>query len=79
MPKRSSKRPRDVNMLAFATLAESSGQGIPGESTKNPAAVLLGRLGGLRGGPARARKLTKRQRSDIAKKAAKVRWQAREK
>lgn len=41
---------------------------------KNPAAVQLGRLGGLKGGPARARKLTQQQRSDIARKAAQARW-----
>lgn len=44
---------------------------------KNPAAVPLGRLGGKKGGPARARKLTKKQRSDIAKKAAAARWKKR--
>jgi hypothetical protein len=44
------------------------------EETKNPAAVALGRLGGLKGGKARAAKLTKEQRSEIAKKAAKTRW-----
>lgn len=41
---------------------------------KNPAAVELGRLGGLKGGKARAEKLTKEQRSEIARKAAKARW-----
>jgi len=41
---------------------------------KNPAAVALGRLGGKKGGPARAAKLTKEQRSAIAKKAAAARW-----
>jgi hypothetical protein len=41
---------------------------------KNPAAVLLGRLGGKKGGAARARKLTKEQRSEIARKAAQARW-----
>ena len=41
---------------------------------KNPAAVALGRLGGLKGGKARAASLTKKQRSDIAKKAAAARW-----
>ena len=41
---------------------------------KNPAAVALGRLGGLKGGAARAKALTKKQRSDIAKKAAAKRW-----
>jgi hypothetical protein len=41
---------------------------------KNPFAVALGRLGGLKGGPARAAKLTAKQRSDSAKKAARSRW-----
>lgn len=43
-------------------------------SEKNPAAVALGRLGGLKGGAARAKALTKKQRSEIAKKAAQKRW-----
>jgi hypothetical protein len=41
---------------------------------KNPAAVELGRLGGLKGGKARAEKLTKERRRKIAKKAAEARW-----
>jgi len=41
---------------------------------KNPEAVSLGRLGGLKGGKARAAKLTKEQRSAIAKRAAEARW-----
>ena len=41
---------------------------------KNPAAVMLGRLGGLKGGKARAEKLSAEERRNIAKKAAKVRW-----
>lgn len=41
---------------------------------KNPYAVLLGRKGGLKGGKARADKLTAEKRSEIAKKAAKARW-----
>lgn len=43
-------------------------------STKNPAAVSLGRLGGLKGGKARAKSLTKRERSEAARKAARARW-----
>lgn len=42
--------------------------------TKNPAAVALGRLGGLKGGKARAAKLSTKKRSEIARKAAKARW-----
>jgi hypothetical protein len=44
------------------------------DKEKNPAAVALGRLGGLKGGKARANKLTAEQRSAIAKKAAAKRW-----
>jgi len=48
----------------------------PASIAKNPAAVALGRLGGLKGGPARAKKLTAAQRSEIARKAARARWGA---
>jgi len=41
---------------------------------KNPAAVALGRLGGLKGGKARAGKLSAEERKKIAQKAAKARW-----
>jgi hypothetical protein len=44
------------------------------ESVRNPDAVNLGRLGGLKGGKARAKKLSPRKRSAIAKKAAQSRW-----
>lgn len=43
---------------------------------KNPAAVALGRLGGLKGGKARAEKLSAKKRADIAKKAARARWKS---
>ena len=43
---------------------------------KNPAAVALGRLGGKKGGPARAARLTPEQRREIARKAAQARWGA---
>ena len=70
MPKRSSKRqPQDVNVLAADIVAEATG-----DSEKNPAAVALGRLGGLKGGAARAKKLSKKRRSEIAKRAAQARW-----
>jgi len=75
MPKRSSK-PRDLNQLAArlvhdATTDEPESDPYEG---KNPAAVELGRLGGKKGGKARAAKLTPEQRSAAAKKAAKARW-----
>ena len=76
MPKRSSKKSRDINVLASQIVEEATGEPVPKpeDSTKNPAAVALGRLGGLKGGPARAKKLTKEQRKEIARKAAKARW-----
>ena len=44
------------------------------EEGKNPAAVMLGRLGGLKGGKARAQKLSVEERQAIAKRAAEARW-----
>jgi hypothetical protein len=77
MPNRSSKmRPRDLNRLAASIVqdATSDESRAAQANDKNPAAVELGRLGGKKGGPARAARLTKRQRSEIAKKAARTRW-----
>ena len=73
------KKPADLNRLAKAIVDEATGEDKPqghqpDESGKNPAAVALGRLGGLKGGKARAKKLTKQQRSEIARKAAATRW-----
>jgi hypothetical protein len=75
MPKRSSK-PRDLAQLAKAIVDEStSEERAPDPDVgKNPAAVELGRLGGLKGGKARAEKLSPKKRSEIAKKAAQARW-----
>jgi hypothetical protein len=64
-------RPRDPNQLAYQIMLESTGQA---PKPKNPAAVALGRLGGLKGGAARAAKLGPRKRSQIATKAAQARW-----
>ena len=77
MPKRSSKnkRPADTNKLAFNIVQESIGEAPePEDEGKNPAAVALGRLGGLKGGKARAAKMTPEERSEAARKAAKARW-----
>lgn len=70
MPKRSST---DVNSLAKSTVDRVT-QEAEAQPEKNPAAVALGRLGGLRGGKARAEKLSAKRRKDIAKKAASSRW-----
>lgn len=67
------KRPADPNQLAASIVAEATGQPEP-KPEKNPAAVALGKLGGLKGGRARAEKLSKEERAEIAKKAAAARW-----
>jgi hypothetical protein len=75
MPDRS-RKPRDINQLA-AAIVESATDPDSREDKdagKDPAAVSLGRRGGLKGGKARAAKLTAEQRSEIAKKAAAARW-----
>ncbi len=75
MPERSKKKPRDVNALAAAILAEATSDAPkPEKPEKDPAAVSLGRRGGLKGGKARAERLTSERRSEIAKKAAQARW-----
>lgn len=74
MAKRSSK-PRDTNQGALVDQAtDPDDQGDDPYEGKNPAAVELGRLGGKKGGKARAEKLTAEERSEIARKAAKARW-----
>jgi hypothetical protein len=85
---RPSKLPRDINARAAQIVALSTGQPVPNLtgkadvlklnseplSDKNPAAVILGRLGGLKGGKARAQALSKKKRAEIAKRAAAARW-----
>jgi hypothetical protein len=69
------KRPRDINQLAKLIVDISTGNAPPEpESTKNPAAVAMGKLGGKKGGPARAKALSPAKRKAIAKKAAAKRW-----
>ncbi|MGH2904155.1 MAG: hypothetical protein ACRDK7_11315 [Solirubrobacteraceae bacterium] len=76
MPDRSRKRPRDPNQLGklIVDLATGEADEAPSMVEKNPAAVELGRKGGLKGGKARASKLTASQRRDAAKRAAHARW-----
>ncbi len=83
MPERRAKKlPRDVNQLAKAIVDQATSEAAPApqaaEDGKNPAAVALGRLGGLKGGKARAAKLTAKQRKESAKKAARRRWQGKD-
>ena len=73
MPKRSSKSPDDIHQLAASIVQKAT------KGEKNPAAVALGRLGGLKGGKARAEKLSARKRKEIAQKAAKARWEPKSK
>jgi len=76
MPERSKTRPRDPNELAHRVFLESIGEAEKTEppKAKNPAAVALGHLGGLKGGAARAAALSPKKRSQIAARAAKARW-----
>jgi hypothetical protein len=81
MPNRA-RRPRDPNQLAKLIVDMATGQAprddeLPARHDgKNPAAVALGRLGGLKGGKARAKKLSATKRTAIARKAAKARWRS---
>jgi hypothetical protein len=75
MPKRSRNLKLDLNRLAHQIAGEATGSLPPKpEPKKNPAAVALGRLGGLKGGKARAKALSADELSHIGKKAAKARW-----
>jgi hypothetical protein len=87
MPKRTSKKsmPRDISQRARAIVEAATGESLTEQPSqeepvkepprqKNPAAVALGRLGGPKGGPARAKKLSPERRKEIAQKAARARW-----
>lgn len=81
MPEKPPKRPRDPAQLAKLMIDIASGEVEDCNRTetrgKNKAAVALGRRGGLKGGRARAASLTAKQRREIAKKAATLRWAAK--
>ena len=74
------KRPRDTNQLAhmIAQLATGELDDVKTDDGKDPAAVALGRKGGLKGGAARAASLTPAKRKAIAKAAAAARWKTNE-
>jgi hypothetical protein len=78
---RTPKRPRDFNSRAFDTVARLTGTAPPplesSEPEKDPAAVSLGRKGGLKGGKARAAKMTAEERSESARRAATARWKGK--
>jgi hypothetical protein len=81
--KKQPKAEADINILAKSIVARATHEellpvptkeNLPAVREKNPAAVALGRLGGLKGGKARAESLSAKKRKEIAKKAAKSRW-----
>ena len=76
MPDRSRKRPRDPNQLAklIVDIATGEVEDTAEDTGKDPAAVALGRKGGLKGGKARDASMTPEQRSEAAKRAARARW-----
>lgn len=80
--KKRKKKALDLNEFAASVLEAVTGEAVspepaPEEKAKDPAAVALGRKGGLKGGPARAKKLGKKKLSAAARKAAKARWSSR--
>lgn len=70
------KRPRDTNQLAklIVDLATGNVEETPASTDKNERMATRGRVGGLKGGKARAATLSPRKRREIAKKAAAARW-----
>ncbi|MDA1129271.1 MAG: histone H1 [Chloroflexi bacterium] len=73
MPK-TKKIPKDLNALAAFITEEATGEPAP-DTSKNASAAQRGKLGGLKGGKARAAKMTPEERSEAARKAAKTRWE----
>ncbi len=78
MPDRSRNRPRDLNQLAARLVDEATSDAPrdpePVEPEKDQAAVELGRRGGLKGGKARAERMTPEERSEAARRAVRARW-----
>jgi len=75
MPTKRLKRPRDPLSLAKLIGDIATGHIVDEvEDKRNPAAVALGRLGGRKGGTARAAGMSQKERRASAKKAAKARW-----
>jgi hypothetical protein len=76
MPDRSRNRPRDPNQLGKLIVDIATGEidDTQDDDGKDPAAVTLGRKGGLKGGKARAANMTPEQRKEAARKAARARW-----
>lgn len=70
------KRPKDTNQKAkfIVDIATGVTEETNPDAGKNPSAVAAGKLGGAKGGKARAKKLSAEKRTEIAKKAASKRW-----
>jgi hypothetical protein len=75
----SKKKVADISQLARSIVEQATGELLTPLKEKNPAAVSLGRLGGLKGGKARAEKLSAKRRREIAQKAAIKRWKSHKK
>lgn len=76
-PKKAGKNEQDVNRIAHRVITDTVGKAMfQDEFTNNVSKIMayMGRLGGLKGGKARAEALSSEQRKSIAKKAAKARW-----
>lgn len=79
MAKRLRRMPKDWNQLGKAIVDLTTGEIEPEEvPEKNPHAVALGKIGGVKGGKSRAKNLSAKKRKEIAKKAAQARWQKRD-
>ncbi len=79
MPKRS-RKPTDLNALAASIVRDATEETAPdaeSKTEKDPAAVALGRRGGLKGGKARAARMTPEERSASARRAAAARWRTK--
>ena len=74
---RMNRKTKYITELATGNTINEDVSPISVEREKNPAAVALGRLGGLKGGKARAESLSPKRRTAIAKKAAQARWDSK--
>jgi len=74
------KTPVELNKLAAFIVDQATNEEPEPEEApaKNPAAVALGKLGGLKGGKVRAERLTSERRTEIAKRAAQARWKGKD-
>ncbi len=74
MTAKTPKRPRDPNQLAKLVIDIASGERNDGQASGKSEMAILGRAGGLKGGKARAEKISPERRAEIARRAAEARW-----